>query len=50
MINPLLVIIIIIALSFVIIFVIPFPISIEYCNAEFMQNTIYELQTKCWYR
>lgn len=50
MMNSIIILIIILVLTCVILFVIPFPISIEYCNVEFMQDTIYELQTKCWYR
>jgi len=29
-------------------FVLPMPIDIDYCNVEFMDNTFYEIQTKCW--
>lgn len=46
--HPVKIIAIFLICAFVIIFVIPFPIAIEYCNAEFFQNTIYELQEKCW--
>ena len=39
----------IIVLSLILIlFVIPMPISIDYCNVEFMNNTLYEIQIKCW--
>ncbi len=39
----------IIALSvIVILFVLPMPIGIEYCDAKFLDNTFYELQKKCW--
>ncbi len=39
---------IIIVAIIVIVFAVPMPISIEYCNADFLDNTLYELQTKCW--
>ena len=45
----LLIILGIIVLSLILIlFVIPMPIGIDYCNVEFMDSALYEIQTKCW--
>jgi len=47
--TSILIILGIIVLSIILIsFIIPMPIDIDYCNVEFMDNTLYEIQTKCW--
>ncbi len=39
---------IIIVSLILILFVIPMPINIDFCNVEFMNDTLYNIQTKCW--